>query len=81
MLQNIYVARFGDLLLKPSDTAMLEMSADIIRRTPMMRLNRPSSLDMLGLGAKLVEELVSGGSLQDIGPATTAESEVIPAAL
>ena len=81
LLQNIYVARFGDLLLKPSDTNMLEMSADIVRRAPMMRLNRPSSLTMLDLGAKLVEEQVSGGSLQDIGPTTAAESEVIPAAL
>lgn len=81
LLQNIYVVRFGDLLLKPSDTLMLEMSADITRRAPMMRLNRPSSLSMLDLGAKLVEEQVSAGSFQDIGPATTAESEVIPATL
>ena len=81
LLQNIYVARFGDVLLKPSDKTTLEMSAEIVRRTPMMRLNRPSSLTMLDLGAKLVEEQVSGGSFQDIGPTTAAESEVIPAAL
>lgn len=81
LFQNIYVARFGDVLLKPSDTAMLKMSAEIVRRAPLMRLNRPSSLTMLDLGAKLVEEQVSSGSFQDIGPTTAAESKVASAAL
>ena len=81
LLQNIYVTRFGDVLLKPSDTTILQMSADIIRRAPLMRLNRPSSLTMLDLGAKMVEEQVSGGIFQDIGPTAAAESEAISAAL
>ena len=84
LLQNIYVARFGDLLLKPSEGSMLKMSAEIVRRAPLMRLNRPSSLAMLDRCAKLVEEVeeqVSGGCFQDIGPTTAAESDVITAAL
>ena len=81
LMQNIYVARFGDVLLKPSDTIMLKMSAEIVRKAPLMRLSRPSSLTMLELGAKLVEEQVSGVGLEDVDHVTTAESEVVSAAL
>lgn len=79
LMQNIYAVRFGDVLFKASDTKMLTMSAEIVTRAPLMRLNRPSSLAMLDQGAKLVEEQVFGGSFQDIEAATAAESEAIPA--
>ena len=79
--QNIYAARFGDVLFKPTDTTMLDMSAEIVRRAPLMGLNRPSSLALLDLGAKLVEEQVSVGSFQDTETTSAAESEPIPAAL
>ena len=81
LLQNIYVARFGDVLLKPSDTNMLKMSAEIVRRAPLMRLSRPSSLSMLDTSAKLVEEHVSGGAFRKIRPTAVAESEVTSAIL
>ena len=81
LLQNIYVARFGDVVLKPSDTIMLEMSADILRRVPIMRLNRPSSLAMLDVGAELVEEQVSSQDFQDSVSPATAESNAISACL